>query len=150
MDNGGEKPCFLIYSSYDICDFDLRKFPRREALLDQIIQTMPSVKKFWFEQLRHGGIISISDRLKDYNSTEWPDAYSCANLYELYLDFAKAIGERYMPVDTQFGKQLRVVCPKITRKKKYGEWHYFLPTLAQRRDYFESLVKINIDWGNGR
>ena len=116
-----EKPCSLICSSYDISGVDLRKFPRREALLDQIIQTMPSVKKFWLRATEARWNHQRIRWLKGYNSTEWPDAYSCANLYELYLDFAKAIGERYMLVDRQFGKQLRGVCPKDYRERKNTE-----------------------------
>jgi phage/plasmid-associated DNA primase len=146
MANGGREALLYDLLHYNIDNFDLRKFPRRDALLDQIIQSMSPVKKFWYEQLRHGGIISTSDRLKDYSTTDWPDAYRCDKLYELYLDFASAIGERYKPIDTQFGKQIRQVCPKINRKKRFGDWHYFLPTLAECREYFESLVKIKIEW----
>ena len=146
MENGGREAMLFDLLNYDISGVDLRKFPRREALLDQITQTMSPVKKFWLQLLHHGAIISVSDRLKTYNSTEWPDTYSCAKLYELYIDFAKTIGERYMLADKQFGKQLRGVCPKITRKKRCGEWHYFLPPLNECREYFESLVNMKMTW----
>ncbi|MFO7666273.1 MAG: DUF5906 domain-containing protein [Desulfobacterales bacterium] len=146
MENGGRAAMLFDLLHYDISNFDLRNFPRREALLDQITQTMSSVKKFWFEQLRHGGIISISDQSNDHSSTDWPDTYNCAKLYKSYLEFASTIGERYKPIDKQFGKQLRELCPAIKRKKKLGVWHYFLPTLSECRAHFESLVKIKIDW----
>jgi hypothetical protein len=146
MANGGKEAMLYELLNYNIDNFDLRKFPRREALLDQIIQTMSSDKKFWYEQLSNGRISSISEKLSEYSTSDWPDVFNCTILYEMYLDFAKRMNNRYPHMDRQFGKQLRKLCPAIGRRKIGDDYHYFLPTLSECRAHFESLVNIKIDW----
>jgi phage/plasmid-associated DNA primase len=141
MDNGGREAMLYDLLRLDISDVDLRSFPRTGALLDQIFQTMSTVRKFWLDRLRNGQIDSTAN---------WIESYETRKFYEDYITFAKNIGDRYPLPQNSFGVELRKVCPSITRKKDtvYGrqEWCYFFPPLHQCRNYFESLVNIPIPW----
>jgi hypothetical protein len=143
MENGGREAMLYDLLHHDITGIDLRAFPRREALLDQIIQTWPSEKQFWFEALRAGCF--------DHGSfdTSWPTAIECNALYELYLKFSTAMGDRFKSTDRVFGKKFRELCPTVQRKQKGdGKWYYFLPSLSDCRSALETLLKMEkaIDW----
>jgi len=146
MENGGREAMLYDLLRYDIHNYDLLTFPRSEALADQILHSMSSVIKFWFEQLRDGCFSCRSEKLQEHAIAYWPDSISCKVLYDLYIDFAITIGERERPIQRQFGKQLKDVCPGIKRKKFNREWHYYLPELAVCRENFESKIKNKFDW----
>ena len=146
MENGGREAMLYDLLRYDIRDYDLLTFPRSEALADQILHSMSSVIKFWFEQLRDGCFSCRSEKLQEQAMGYWPDSISCKTLYELYIDFAVTIGERERPIQRQFGKQLKDVCPGIKRKKFNREWHYYLPELSECRENFDSKIKNKFDW----
>ncbi|MCE5262644.1 MAG: DUF5906 domain-containing protein [Deltaproteobacteria bacterium] len=148
MDNGGREAMLYDLLHHDISNVNLRKFPRSEALLDQIIHSMPTVKKFWYELLREGRITTTVDRLKQYSTETWPNYIITANLYDLYCEFATRIGDRYKLIDTQFGKQIREICSGIVRKKKDHDWCLYFPTLLECRRNFEKLVNIKVEWGS--
>jgi hypothetical protein len=148
MEDGGREAMLHDLLHEDISNFDLRKFPRGEALFDQIVQSMPAVRKFWYEQLRDGRISSKNNKLIPDIGIGWPAMCSTAALHELYLDFASAIGDRYKLTDKIFGKHIKQLCPGIIRKKFNSSWHYFFPALLECRQQFEKLVNMKVDWGS--
>lgn len=138
MDNGGREAMLYSLLHLNITDFDFRNFPRREALLNQILHSWPSPKKFWFECLRNG-----SFGKQNY----WPLEYPTADFYELFTTFSKVAGDRFLTQDKMFGKQIRELCPGIERKQKgNGERYYRFPSLNDCRTALESAVKIRINW----
>jgi hypothetical protein len=121
-------------------DIDLRKIPRTEALLDQVIFSMPTVQKFWLEKLRSG------------NEYRWPEFELCEHLYNDYVEFSNLCGDRIKLIDRQFGQQLRRLCPSIKRgRPRIGDerpWVYYLPSLATCRTFFEKAVGVKVDWAS--
>jgi phage/plasmid-associated DNA primase len=147
MDNGGREAMLHDLLHYDISNFDLRKFPRGEALFDQIVQSMPTVKKFWYELLRDGNICSLTEKSVMPSTTMWPTEYPSAQLYQIYLEFSSTLGDRYRSIDKQFGKHIKQLCPGIKKKKRGLERYYIFPTLSECRQQFEKLVNMKVDWG---
>jgi hypothetical protein len=142
MENGGREAMLYDLLHHDITGVDLRAFPRREALLDQILNTWPADKKFWFEVLRSGYINTSSD-----GSSVWPDVIDCDDLYLLYSDFATHAGERFKSIDKVFGRKLKEICPSIVRKQRgNGRRYYSLPSLDKCRNDLETLIRIKIKW----
>jgi hypothetical protein len=150
MENGGLEAMLYDLLTMDISGIDLRRIPRTDALLDQIISSMSSVQKFWFERLR-AGTLSVEDR-------EWHAWKKTRDLYGEYLDFAKTIGDRFPLIDKQFTKQLKALCPGtpgepdsgIKRKRKnLGDerpWILRFPKLETCRTQLERMVGMEIDW----
>ena len=132
--------------NYDLTGIDLRRYPRTEALMDQITSSMGTVQKFWYERLRNGSLSSMG--------SDWEGVIPSDILYEDYIKFAEAIGERYRLTNSQFGKELKKMCSlvkprKLKAKDSYQNercWHRCFPSLGECRKIFESIVKLEIDW----
>ena len=129
---------------YDISGIDLRAFPRTQALMDQIVSSMSAVRKFWYERLSQGILCD--------SAGEWEHAVPTEQLYDDYLKFTDEIGSRYPLTPTEFGKEIKKLCPPVVRQKKPSDydngrkWHYSFPGLEECRKVFESLVNIPVQW----
>jgi len=142
MDNGGREAMLYDLLEMDVNINDLRKIPRTTALLDQVIHTMPTIQKFWFERLREG------TQLKD--DVRWEDFSITSALFQEYLDFAQNCGERYRLIPKQFGKEIRRLCPGVRRAQRVisskDQWVLYFPELDIARQDFETLVGVKVGW----
>jgi hypothetical protein len=142
MNKGGLEAMLFDLLHYDYSGVDLRTFPRTEALLDQIVQSASSVKKFWFERLREGALC--------YEDTNWNGSVETKKLYDEYIDYCRNIGERYPQTNSQFAKQLRELCSGIRRRRETvgskRPYVLYLPPLEECRIQFEQLVNMGINW----
>jgi hypothetical protein len=144
MQGGGYEAMLHDLMSVDIAGFNLSDFPRTEALFDQIHHTMPAVQKFWFEKLRSYSIH------EDYGG--FPSYFTTTSLYEEYLDFCKGVGDRHPISNRSFSKEIKRMCPGITRIRRVTdmgrrEWSLELPDLKESRSKFQSFVgRAPVDW----
>jgi hypothetical protein len=142
MDNGGREAMLYDLLEMKVNINDLRKIPRTNALLDQIIHTMPTIQKFWFERLREG------TQLKD--DSTWEDFTITSALFEEYQVFAQNCGERFRLIPNQFAKELRRLCPMIRRARRVisfkDRWVLHFPELDICRQDFENLVGVKVGW----
>lgn len=142
MENGGREAMLYDLLCHDITNIDLRAFPRREALVEQIVQSWPTDKQFWFEVLRTGSINNRIDGL-----SVWPDVIDSDELYNLYCDFATRAGEKYKSIDKMFGKNLKEVCPSIEKKQRGGGTRYYkLPSIEKCRNDLSALLGVEVNW----
>lgn len=144
MDNGGREAMLKYLMEFDLTGIDLRTFPRTKALMDQILNSMNSVGKFWYDRLKDGSLKTIEDG--------WSGKVESEALYNHYIEFAGKIGDRFKASESQFGKEIKELCPALERKrikKDNGQekaYHLFFPSLEECRKLFEARVKIEIDW----
>lgn len=144
MGNGGREAMLYHLMNYDLTGIDLGNYPRTGALMDQIISSMRPVQKFWYELLKEGTLSSLD--------SEWKGIIPSVDLYNDYIKFAEALGEKNRPSKSQFGKELNKMCPQVKRKKLKAEganarrYHQLFPSLEECRKTFESIVKMEIDW----
>jgi len=142
MDNGGREAMLYDLLRHDLTDVDLKTFPRTDALMDQITNSMTAIQKFWYEILREGTLTIHND--------EWSAEIKSEDLYDRYVEFASKIGEKYKLADSQFGKRIRELCPEVTRKrlkKRQGRpWYLCFPSLEDCRKAFEEIINIKINW----
>jgi len=146
MDNGGREAMLYDLRNFDLTGIDLRSFPRTDALMDQIASSMSTVQKFWYERLKYGTLSSTD--------SDWKGVIPSDKLYDDYIKFAEAIGERYRLTNSQFGKELKKMCSQVRRRKLNNKdtypnlrsWHQSFPSLKYCRKEFESLVQLEIDW----
>ena len=137
MDRGGRAA--MLYDLLEMkITLDLRKVPRTQALLDQVVHGMTTVQKFWFEKLRAG------------NEYHWPESELTEHVYKKYLEFADTVNDRYKLIDSLFGVELRLLCPALRRvRKRFSRDRksmYFWPKLILCRTSFEKAVGIPVDW----
>ena len=137
MDHGGREAMLYDLLNRDISSVKLRKFPRTQALLEQIIRTMTPVKRFWFECLKDGNL----------QGGEWREKIQVEVLYHNFLNSSFA---KYPKVDKrQFGKEIKELFPKVKRKRETAKprvWAYHFPDLETCRRGFEAVVNLEVDW----
>jgi hypothetical protein len=146
MDNGGRDAMLHDLRQHDFSGVNLRAIPRTEALMDQIVSSMSPVRKFWYERLSQGSLCE--------SDSEWKCAVPTEQLYEYYLKFADKIGGRYPLTSTEFGKEIRKLCPEVNKQKLKPDHpydngrknHYVFPALDECRKAFQQLVNIELQW----
>ena len=152
MDNGGREAMLYDLQKMDISGVNLRDFERTDALLDQILESMSLVQKWWFNQLRRGAI-----RMVDYGDEfgphrdEWPTSASNEQLYDSFEMFVAKI-HGYLPIPEVFGRQLNklIVPVEIIRPRTPDgaprRRLRVIPELTKCREVFEEKLEMKVDW----
>jgi len=124
--------------------YDIGEIPRTAALMDQIVHSMNSAQKFWFERLRDGTLLPSNDN--------WIGEIQTVVLHHSYMAFANDIGvARNKGAEYQFLKELRRVCPDMERIRMPNvegsrPWGYRFPSLEECRQAFCDKLSININF----
>lgn len=153
MDNGGREAMLHDLLEVDVSNVDWGSFPRTEALVDQIIRTMKTSHKFWYERLRQG---ALSKTETDWNSmlyeSDWHPMIQTQKMHSEYIEFANEIGDRYPSIDSIFSRDLKELCPQVRRCRirLNGDrmWVLRFPPLNECRKYFEEILRVRIPWEN--
>lgn len=150
--NGGYEAMLHDLLEYDTSKVNVSQIIKTSAGFDQQVESMAPIQKFWFEKLRSG-------RLQG-GDFEWGELIQTEVLYNQYLTFCDSIGQRHRKIDKVFGKEIKKLCPEITRRliqtTDHGaenylqKWHYEFPDLQICRNLFEKAVKIELDWDTDR
>jgi hypothetical protein len=158
LKKGGYEAMLYDLMHHDISSVDLSKFSRTTALMDQIVSSMTTVQKFWYHRLREGSLIDdpvdgIGYGKHGDNKDRWGKGVETKDFHDAYLQFSKSLGEKYLLDPSQFGRQLKSVCPGVrrTRKSDKTDGHerrpiYIFPPLEVCRAEIERQVNMPIDW----
>lgn len=148
MTNGGLEGLIHHLLSLDLSTVNLRAVPQTAALLEQKVQSMGAVDKWWFQVLRAGAIKEAED--------EWPyTPIATGELYDLFHEYAKANGQRYVQDLSSFSMRLRKIIPGLQHKRvtnpqsKARFRSYVIPSLDDCRRAFEIMLRIKIEWPDG-
>jgi hypothetical protein len=128
--------------SWPLGGINLREPPRTEALVGQILQSIPSIQKWYYGRLLDG------KQLREGMS--WERIISTQNLHKDYLDFCGQICEKYPEPDFLFSKRLREFEKSIKsvrpRQGFNREYSLRFPDLAECRTNFVNKIGFNVDW----
>ncbi len=144
MDNGGVEAMLYDLLAYPI-NKDLRTAPRTAALLDQIAESFDTIQAWWFDCLNAGCI--------DRDMGDWPESIATDAAYNHYIRYAEKRGYRFRESEDSFGKQLKSMCPEISKKRlrvtDSRRHHYFFPYLERSRELFSECLGMTIQWDDG-
>ena len=145
MDNGGREALLYFLLNYDLNGIDLGHFPQTAALLEQKIQGMTAIQKFWYSKLEYGSLLETT--------SVWNVEVPIKDLYKEFIEFANNIGVRHKASDSEFGAQIKKLIPGLVVAKgssgkvtSYRPNVYRLPELRLCREAFEKLMKYDIEW----
>lgn len=150
--DGGREAMLYDLLRWDTSGVDLRKIPRTRGLLDQMVNTMSGLQKFWYDILQSG---EMSYSINDIHGWPTPDnPVPNKKLYDEYITFSRKINDRIQLTDSQVGVELHKLCPGIITKrptiKGSGRTRcYIFPSLAECRKEFEKKVGMEIQWDEG-
>lgn len=150
MKNGGYEALLHHLSTLDIREFNVRDFPRTQALHDQKIMSLSPEESWWYGRLQDGAVLS--------SQTAWKTEVVKEDLYEDYIDHAKDAGHGRRAVMTVLGMFLNKVCPGIYPRAKRAMAkravitddgyqvestkrlpHYVFPTLDECREHWDKI-----------
>ena len=147
MGEGGREALLHYLLHYDLSRVDVRNFPKTAALWEQKSRSMSRVQEFWFETLNKGRLLSRHDG--------WERSVSKEALHIAFLNAARDTGDRRRAAESEFGKEIRKLCPEIRARKKWNrttkkqERVYELPPLETCRTAFVKFMGQNIEWEDG-
>ena len=150
MRNGGLEALMHTLMNFDLSQFNVRRYPVTEGLLEQKQLSLPSVAQWWYDILIEGdNQISLEKHIppKAVIGTSIPTTA----LFEIYQAFAK--GDRYghgqVASCKLFVTTLRnwapIVKDRVTDNGKRGR-RQVIPDLETCRDHFEKAMGHEIDW----
>jgi hypothetical protein len=140
----GDGPAALMHEllEMDLTDFDVRRRPVTAAAIDERVQSLDEVGRWWHQCLRDGYIEGFG--------TDWLTFLPTLQALELIEAFAG--GRRYQRLTTQdVVKQLLKLCPGITqaqRRLSSGDRPrgLVLPSLEVARQEFELYMGGEVPW----
>ena len=151
MCNGGVEALMYTLMNFDLSQFNVRRYPVTEGLLEQKQLSLPSVAQWWYDILIEG------DNQVSLEKYVPPTAVMGASiptmtLFEIYQAFAK--GDRYghgqVASCNQFVTILKQWTPiennRVTDGNGKRSRSLVIPDLASCREYFEKEIGHEIDW----
>jgi len=151
MRNGGLEALMHTLMNFDLSQFNVRRYPVTEGLLEQKQLSLPSVAQWWYDILLEG---DNQVSLEKYGP---PTAVMGASiptmtLFEIYQAFAK--GDRYghgqVASCNQFVTILKQWVPiennRVTDGNGKRSRSLVIPEIASCREYFEKEIGHEIDW----
>ena len=141
MENGGYEALLHHLQNLDIEGVNLRQPPRTEALVDQVLASMPVEQSWWLEVLQQGKIKS--------HDKEWEAKFTFNRLHDAYTDHAKELNLRRPLTKELLGRRIR----KFThideqRPDNAKPREYLLQPLEECRRVFEAFLGVAISWND--
>ena len=155
MDSGGREAFLHFLMTRDLAGFDVRKFPKTEALQEQKVLSMTPEEQWWFEKLQEGSLTSEG----------WAAEIPKQDLQRDYINYCERqkIMRRVSP--TALGKFLKRVLPgvypqtfqrmaELSYMDRFGHesfrkaktWFYGFPTLEQARGWWDERFGGPYQW----
>ncbi len=155
LDNGGREALLHFLLSRDLTGFDVRHFPKTEALQEQKVMSLSPEEAWWFEKLMDGIILN----------DVWDVEVNKNDLQRDYINFTERqkIMRRVSPAS--LGKFLKRVLPAqyprpyqkmadISVLDRFGQemtkhvraWFYEFPSLAAARKHWDDRFGGPYNW----
>ncbi len=143
MESGGRSALLHHLLHYDYGGVNLREPPATQALLENKMNSMKPVEKFWLDVLMRGTLIPG-------NNEGWADWVTSETLQEQYVQAAERAGVVHRANETELGMALGKLVPDLRKARRtiYGKRRYgwVFPPLAACRAAFEKQLRQPIEW----
>jgi hypothetical protein len=138
MNNGGREAFLHYLLNFDLTGVNLRKLPQTAALMENKILSMSSAEQFWYEILVRGTVFETD--------STWTPCINKRDLHNLYVEYAKAIGQTRRSSETSLGKTISKLCPhKKDTTKPERAWD--VGDLQRCREAFDRVMNWpNHEW----
>lgn len=155
MDSGGREALLHFLMTRDLSGFEVRNFPKTDALREQKVLSMSPEEQWWFEKLNDGNLTGDG----------WTGEVAKSDLQRDYISYTERqrIMRRVSP--TALGKFLKKALPSlwprtfqrmadVSSMDKYGHehlrrakvWFYEFPSLKEAREHFDERFGGPYPW----
>jgi hypothetical protein len=155
LESGGYEALLYHLLSVDLSKVDVSRIPTTDVLLDQKLESLSQIERWWLTTLREGRLPGGCE-----------EANTCPvkALYQRYLDHSAMVHSRNQrAIETQLGIALRRLMPlskgekpKLSRVRGWyrqfrdgpgqSGYVYQLPSLVACREHFVKLIGQDINW----
>jgi hypothetical protein len=151
MEAGGAAAMLYDLLHMDLTDFDVRKMPSTDALVDQKLHSLEGDTKWLLDVLMTGEIPgAVAD-------IDWGTTAIDVVKEELHRSYVQSAnhGRTYrIKTKSEFGKRLKQIIPNLTsRRPRAGDAKepfrlnvYSFPPLPECRTGFEQFIRSKIKW----
>jgi Family of unknown function (DUF5906) len=124
LDNGGAEALMYELKNRDISKFNIRRAPATIGLIEQTMEGLPDLDKWWISVARLGQIKLVPSKTKT-NSDNDNYKWICVSRRVLYSEYCKAV-KKISPRarlfnEDDFGRELRKLVPKVVDGKVVKE-----------------------------
>jgi len=147
IENDGVAAMVHDLLAMDLSGFNVRNKPHTKELLEQKLQSLSPIPRWWFSCLTDGGLTLGRDVLGE--DRDWSDFVSTA---DIIAGVTQVAGRKLyqIPIATEVIKEMSKLCPSTEKKqtqKKYSKKRGLsLPSLEQARAEFEKYIGGKVDW----
>ena len=155
IEQGGVAVMVHDLLAIDLSGFNVRDKPNTHELLEQKLQSLGPVQRWWHDCLYRGDIFNDTTFGKDDLDTEpqdinhWPDFISTARAIEGVMCVAGGRAFR-KPSAFDLVKTFKEMCPSAPQQQKtFGgdrRRGFALPSLEQARSEFEVYIGAPVKW----
>lgn len=143
--NGGNAVLLHYLKNFDLSKVNTNVAPKTTGLEEQKQASLNPFEEWWFDSLVEGAISNSG------LGSEWLDEIQTSTVREAFSRYLKGRNVRSrMHSDTTFGKEIRKVCPLITKADKRTDEGktkvYRFPTLEQARDAWDKFIGHKTKW----
>ena len=140
IENGGVEAMVSDLLAMDLSDFNVRAKPHTTELLEQKLQSLEPIQRWWHEVLVNGGI--------DDDST-WPEFIATESVVTAVYEFSG--GKMYRKISSRdVLSAFKALCPSATQAQKIDglsrKRGLDLPPLEQARAEFDKYIGAPVAW----
>jgi hypothetical protein len=143
METGGREALLHYLMQYDLSGVNLRTFPQTEALMEQKVQSMNDVQRFWLDTLMDG-------KLSREASIFGRGYISKKELHNQYFQHAQKEGQTRKSGETKLGIGLKKLVPglRVESTNLLGQSSkcWVFPRLKECRAAFDHMVNYSFPW----
>jgi hypothetical protein len=149
IENGGVAAMVHDLLTMDLSEFNVRVKPVTKELLEQKLNSLPHIERWWHDCLDCGSFAIGPFTNVDDDGRQWTDFLSTENAIDGIMNTAG--GRIYKkPTAKEVVKTLKKICPSIIQdQRKVGSKRprgLVLPSLKQARIEFEQYIGGPVDW----
>ena len=137
--SGGQEGFLEYLLHYDLKGINLRRIPQTKALMETKLLTMSSAELFWYELLVRGKVYE--------SETCWTPRIKKKTLHDLYLLYAKDLGQTRKSSETVLGITLKKLCPHVRdtviSQAGTSERAWDVGSLGQCREAFDRVMNCS-------
>lgn len=151
IDNGGVEAMVDDMLSADLSGFNIRNKPDTKELMEQKLQSLDSIQRWWYDCLYRGKIEGDEEATNSYpgqnaavSNKDWPEFISTISAIDGILRVAgNKVYKKPSAVDVN--RALKQLCPsaeqcQYTHKRSMRSRGFRLPLLEHARSEFETFI----------
>ncbi len=153
LDAGGRESLLHYLMNVDLKGYEVRDFPRTEALREQKLLSLSPEEEWWFRKLTEGSLLP--------HHLEWGAPLRTSSLLDDYLLYTARVGVPRRATATALGRFLHKACPdgwprshqrEVTFRNEIGvsmkerAYFYEFPTLQECRDWWDAKYGGPHEW----